>query len=167
MFRDFRFALVAVCLLSLTTLAATPHAAAASTAWKAASYRTERFMLRVINHDRRVSGLAPLRFDSQLEHAAVAHSLDMAVHGYFSHTAPDGASPYDRMGSVGVRYHVAGENLGYDEGGQARSMLRSIEVAMLKSPEHRANLLRVSFQRVGIGIALAGSQVYVTEDFAG
>jgi uncharacterized protein YkwD len=38
---------------------------------------------------------------------------------------------------------------------------------MLHSPEHRANLLRSTFTQVGIGIAVSGSSIYVTEDFTG
>jgi uncharacterized protein YkwD len=46
-------------------------------------------------------------------------------------------------------------------------MVQRIEAAMLRSPEHRANLLRRSFLRVGIGIALYDGELYLTEDFAG
>jgi uncharacterized protein YkwD len=44
-------------------------------------------------------------------------------------------------------------------------MLRAIEAAMLRSPEHRANLLRAAFTTVGIGVVVDGPSLYVTEDF--
>lgn len=124
-------------------------------------------MLRIVNHDRHADGLGALDFDSALTRVALAHSLDMATHNYFAHNTPSGASPFDRMASDGIQYHVAGENLGWDNVGSRTQMLHAIEVAMLQSPEHRANLLRSSFTHVGVGIAIVGKQLYVTEDFTG
>jgi uncharacterized protein YkwD len=123
--------------------------------------------LQLINQDRHAAGLAPLAADSQLEAVALGHSLDMASRGYFSHFTPEGASPYDRLHHAGIRYLVAGENIGMISGGNRHLMVQRIEAAMLRSPEHRANLLRHSFLRVGIGIALSHGELYLTEDFAG
>jgi uncharacterized protein YkwD len=125
----------------------------------------ESQMLALINQDRRAAGAGPLRAGPGLERVALAHSLDMADHGYFSHFTPQGASPYDRMALAGIHYRSAGENIGMDDGTAALVMLQQIDVAMLHSPEHRANLLRTAFTRVGIGIAILGGRLYVTEDF--
>jgi uncharacterized protein YkwD len=69
-----------------------------------------------------------------------------------------------------VRGPVAGENLAWGSGpyGQAQEIVQE----WLASPEHRANLLRPGFSRIGIGIVRgtflgnAGATV-VTADFAG
>jgi uncharacterized protein YkwD len=124
-------------------------------------------VLQLINHDRASAGLGPVSLNARLSAVALGHSIDMANRNYLSHDAPGGISPYDRMGRAGVTYHIAGENIGYDTGTSHWAMLRAIDVAMLNSPEHRANLLRRSFLRVGIGIAVIGDSLYVTEDFTG
>jgi uncharacterized protein YkwD len=124
-------------------------------------------VLRIINRDRKADGLLPLHLDPALGRAAMSHSLDMAEHGYFAHVAPDGSSPFQRIVAAGERYNVAGENLGMQRGTQRRAMFAAIEVAMLNSPEHRANLLRTTFNRVGIGVVTIGQTLFLTEDFAG
>lgn len=124
-------------------------------------------LLSIINHDRSDHGLQPLRLGGRLDRAALGHSLDMARHGYFSHTGLDGSSPFQRLARAGVAYNLAGENLGYDSGAGKLSMLRAIDRAMLRSPDHRANLLQPAYRRVGIGIAVQGNTMYVTEDFTG
>jgi uncharacterized protein YkwD len=120
-----------------------------------------------VNHDRAAHGLAPLRLNRLLTQVARLHSKDMATHDYFSHQGEDGSTPFSRLNRAGARYRFAGENLGTDTGTNQTLMLQAIETAMLQSPEHRANLLRSSFTRVGIGIVSTGDTIYVTEDFAG
>jgi uncharacterized protein YkwD len=71
------------------------------------------------------------------------------------------------MDRAGIRFYEAGENLGYASGADLQKMLSMIDTAMMRSPEHRDNLLRTTFRRVGIGIVLTGDKVYVTEDFTG
>lgn len=143
-----------------------PHGALAAPA-HASTVSLRAQVLRLINRDRRAAHLAPLHNAGKLDRAALRHSLDMARHNYLSHSTPSGLSPYARMARLGIRYNCAGENIGYDVGSAQGSMVEAIEVAMMHSPEHRANLLRASFTRVGIGIALTGNKLYVTEDFAG
>ena len=96
---------------------------------------------------------------------ALADSLDMADHGYPSHITPHSASPYDRIARAGIRYRSPGANIGVDSGVSRVQMLRRIVVAMLNSPEHRAKLLCLTFTRVGIGIAVVGTEIFITEDF--
>ena len=65
---------------------------------------------------------------------------------------------------------LAGENLAWGTG--FRGSAKGIVAAWLNSPEHRANLLRPSFTRVGIGDLVGSFQGYgganvVTADFAG
>lgn len=123
-------------------------------------------LLSLINRDRRAAHLPALHGKRILAAVALAHSLDMARGGYLSHWTPAGASPYDRLSRAGIGYLSAGENLGYDADPSLANGLQAIEAAMLRSPEHRANLLRARFTHVGIGIALAGDRIFVTEDFA-
>jgi uncharacterized protein YkwD len=122
-------------------------------------------LLREVNRVRVAHGLPALRADNHLQRAAVAHTRDMLESDTFEH-GPFGS----RMVQYNVSFSIAGENLAWGTGslGSARSIVK----AWLHSPEHRANLLRSSFTRVGIG-DLAGSfqghadAHVVTADFAG
>jgi uncharacterized protein YkwD len=74
------------------------------------------------------------------------------------------------MQQFAVRSRIAGENLAWGSGN--RGSARAIVDAWLASPEHRANLLRRSFTRVGVGDRVGVFQGYadahvVTADFAG
>lgn len=127
--------------------------------------RAEARLLRDLNRVRTAHGLAPLRFDPHLQRAARAHSRDMLVTQIFQHGA-FGA----RMVQFDVRGTLTGENLAWGNGslGTANAIVR----AWLASPEHRANLLRPGFTRIGIGDLVGpffgynGAHV-VTADFAG
>jgi uncharacterized protein YkwD len=159
--------LVAGLLLSLSGLATCVLPAHANTVDHPASARLVIEMLSIINRDRSEYHIAPLHLRPQLTSVALSHSMDMAVHHYFSHVTPSGVDPYGRMRADRISYRVAGENLGYDFGRNDGHMLHAIDIAMLHSPEHRANLLRPTFSSVGIGIVVAGPYLFVTEDFTG
>jgi uncharacterized protein YkwD len=145
-------------LLILILFTSTTTAAAGLT-------RAEARLLRDLNRVRAAHGLAPLRFDPRLQRAARAHSRDMIVSQIFQHGA-FGA----RMIRFDVRGSVTGENLAWGNGsfGSASAIVR----AWLLSPEHRANLLRPGFTRIGIGDLVGPFLGYdvahvVTADFAG
>lgn len=125
----------------------------------------ERQLLQQMNLVRVDHGLRPLRFDVHLEQAARSHSRSMLTTGVFAHGAFA-----ERMLQFEVTGSLAGENLAWGTGelGSARGIVS----AWLASPEHRANLLRPMFTRVGIGIDVgsflghSGASV-ITADFAG
>jgi uncharacterized protein YkwD len=121
-------------------------------------------LLRAINAARRAYGLAPLRIDRMLTDAARSHTLDMIRRDYFAHG--DFAQRLTRFGAVGP---TIGENLAWDAGPATPGFLVD---AWLASPDHRANLLRPGFRRIGIGLARASflghaATTVVTTDFAG
>jgi uncharacterized protein YkwD len=125
----------------------------------------EAALLKVMNKTRRAHGLRPLRLDPKLLRAARWQSTDMATKGYFAHGAFR-----DRMLSFGVRGPKVGENLAWGTGSLGTAPV--VVQQWLRSPEHRVNLLRPGYRRVGIGAAvgsysgLAGVQM-ITADFAG
>jgi uncharacterized protein YkwD len=131
----------------------------------AAPTRGERTLLDAINSVRVANGLAGLRIDPRLERAARSHSRDMLRRGYFSHGAFT-----RRMVAFGVRGPSVGENLAWGAGAQARAS--TIVATWLASPEHRSNLLRRGFRRIGIG-RIRGTfgghpgAAVITADFAG
>ena len=127
--------------------------------------RNETTLLKEMNRVRAQHGLGRLRADTRLERAARAHSREMIAGNVFQHGA-FGA----RMARFAVQGTLAGENLAWGIG--YRSSARAIVAAWLRSPEHRANLLRPSFTRVGVGTLVGAFLGYqgatvVTTDFAG
>ena len=120
----------------------------------------EQRMLVMVNEERAKEGLQPLKPDTAMRRIARAHSLDMLRRGYFSHYTPEGKSLADRARAAHIGYLMAGENL---------ALAPTLEMAhrgLMKSPGHRANILRPQFGRVGIGVLDAGRYgVMVTQDF--
>ena len=139
---------------------AVPAAGAASDA-----AHSEQALLAAMNGARTSRGLGALRTDARLRIAARAHSAEMLRYGFFGHGAFG-----RRLSSFGVRGQFLGENLAWGRGIYRRAEV--IVAEWLSSPEHRANLLRPGFRRVGIG-ALSGrfagqrKVLMVTADFAG
>ena len=127
--------------------------------------RAETRLLKDLNRVRAAHGLAPLRYDPHLQRAARAHSRDMLLSQLFQHGAFG-----ERMVRFDVRGTLTGENLAWGNGPFASAS--AIVRAWLASPEHRANLLRPRFTRIGIGdlvgpfLGYDGAHV-VTADFAG
>lgn len=118
-----------------------------------------------MNRVRAQFGLHTLRLDSHLQRAAVSHSHEMIAADVFAHGAFA-----RRMVRFNVTGRIAGENLAWGTGND--STARAIVAAWLASPEHRANLLRPSFRRIGVGDLTGPFQGYsgarvVTADFAG
>lgn len=105
------------------------------------------------NEERLEAGCAPLNVSLQLVTAAQGHSEDMASNDFFSHTGSDGSLPWDRMEAAGYEWREAGENIaaGY-------STPESVVAGWMASDGHRANILRCSYQDIGVGY------VYLEDD---
>lgn len=110
----------------------------------------EAKMLELVNEERVKRGLSPLQADPQLVPVARAHSKDMFARGYFSHYTLEGKDPFDRMKTSGIRFMAAGENLALGQ------TLKICHEGLMNSPGHRANILRPTFGRLGIGILDGG-----------
>jgi uncharacterized protein YkwD len=131
----------------------------------AGSTSHESAVLQEMNRVRAEHGLSALHYDGHLHEAAVAHSREMIATNVFEH----GAFSY-RLAQFDITSRIAGENLAWGTG--SRGTARAIVAAWLASPEHRANLLRTSFNRVGVGDLTGRFQGHtgahvVTADFAG
>ena len=125
----------------------------------------ESSLLRAVNATRSAHGLRPLSLDPTLARAARAHSLEMLRAGSFAHGDFRG-----RMMAFHAKGSFLGENLAWGSGSYATAS--TVVREWLASPAHRANLLRPSYTRIGIG-ATQGSflgndgSTVVTADFAG
>lgn len=100
------------------------------------------------NNDRATNGVGTLVEEPLLTQAAQKKAADMAEKGYFSHVTPDGKTPWYWLDLVGYNYTYAGENLAVNF-----TDSKDVEDAWMKSPTHRANIVKSEFTRIGIGTA--------------
>ncbi|ESQ82640.1 hypothetical protein AEAC466_15990 [Asticcacaulis sp. AC466] len=112
------------------------------------SNRSTERVLYLINAERAKHGCQPLHVETRLMAAANRESQDMVDRHFFSHTAPDGATPGERVRATGYVYQMVGENIEvntYDPQG--------VVEAWMKSPGHRENILMCAFRETGIAVA--------------
>lgn len=105
----------------------------------------EDYMLSLVNKQREKAGIGVLVMDEKLKEVARNHCRDMFAKGYFSHYTREGLSAFDRMEKAGILYREAGENL---------ALSPNADLAMqglMESPGHKANILALTFGKVGIG----------------
>jgi uncharacterized protein YkwD len=107
----------------------------------------EAAVLALVNEARVDAGCGAVTADPALAAVARAHSADMRDRDYFSHTSPEGLSPFDRAEQAGVDYSRA-ENIAYGQADAAAVMK-----AWLESPGHRANILDCELTKLGVGVA--------------
>ncbi len=114
-----------------------------------------------INAEREVLGRDALQVDPGLSRLALEHALEMAEHGYFSHVALDGTSPFARFDDAHVRFTYAGEDLEFDRN------VTSAEEALWRSPAHRRTALLPDFTRMGVAAVRTAQGEFFVEDFSG
>ncbi|MBU2702116.1 putative protein YkwD [Sporomusaceae bacterium BoRhaA] len=119
----------------------------------------EQKAVNLMNADRSAQGLANLKVDSRLTSLAEKYAQDMVNRNFFSHTNPEGQSPFDRMKQAGISYSAAGENIAVNQN------VAAAETAFMNSAGHRANILNTAYTNVGIGVAYKNGQVYVVQEF--
>lgn len=104
-------------------------------------------ILELVNQTRVRHKLRPLLTDKRLTAAARVRATAMARRGYFSHTSPEGRTPWDDIKESGFAYSEAAENL-------AQNWRSSQEVhdRWMKSAPHRANILNPRLTYTGIGV---------------
>jgi uncharacterized protein YkwD len=125
------------------------------------------------NQIRGKNGLPLLQGNSRLRRAAEGHSAEMVSERFFQHTSPSGADMVDRILDAGYvradRGWLLGENLEWGTGSLATP--RGAVDAWMRSPGHRANVLKRGFRHLGVGISLGtptggpGKGVTITVDF--
>jgi len=112
-------------------------------------------MLQLMNQKREGRSVHDLGLSTKLSRYARSHSRHMAERGYIYHTG----SLSSRLRTV--RWTIAGENVG--AGGDVTSLFR----AFMDSAPHRRNILRGTFDHVGIGMVRRGDYLWVTLVFYG
>jgi uncharacterized protein YkwD len=125
-----------------------------------------RYVLDLVNADRRATGLPPVERDAVAERAAQEHADDMARLGFTAHWGSDGSVPEERYTLAGG-VHFVQENAACFFDAEQRpldrqprfeaSPLEQIEAAFIgEAPPHdghRKNILKSTHTGLGIGLA--------------
>ncbi|GAA2226028.1 CAP domain-containing protein [Streptomyces amakusaensis] len=119
----------------------------------------EAEVLALVNEERAKVGCSPVGFDSSLARLAGDFSSDMAARGFFSHTDPDGDTPWDRAERAGVT-NLGGENIAR---GQADA--GAVMNSWMNSEGHRANILNCDYKTLGVGVHLGDGGPWWTQNF--
>jgi uncharacterized protein YkwD len=119
----------------------------------------EAQVLRLVNDARTQAGCHPLDADPALAGLAGDYSVQMAREGFFSHTDPDGLSPWDRARAAGIT-DLGGENIA-----RGQQDAQAVMDAWMHSPGHRANILNCDFTELGVGVHFGPGGPWWTQDF--
>lgn len=105
-------------------------------------------IVALTNTERARAQAGMLVEDPLLTAAAQSKAADMAARAYFSHIGPDGKEPWAWILQAGYDYQYAGENLA------VRFVDSSdVMVAWMRSPTHKANIIKGAYTEVGVGVA--------------
>lgn len=116
-------------------------------------------VLALVNQERSKVGCSPVTASDSLAALAQDFSEDMAARGFFGHTDPDGATPWDRAAKAGIQ-GLGGENIAR---GQADA--QAVMDAWMNSDGHRANILNCDYKTLGIGVHFGSGGPWWTQDF--
>ncbi|WP_020138738.1 CAP domain-containing protein [Streptomyces sp. 351MFTsu5.1] len=116
-------------------------------------------VLQLVNVERAKVGCSPVSANSALAGLAEDFSKAMAAQGFFDHTDPSGASPWDRASLAGIT-NLGGENIARGQSDPAGVM-----EAWMNSPGHRANILNCDFKTLGVGVQFGAGGPWWTQDF--
>lgn len=95
---------------AIAELAAAEKANAGAGRWASGPMKA---FATILNKERCIMGMIPLRLEEKLSDATRGHSEDMAKLGFFAHESPvEGKkSPWDRAGKAGFEGNGCGENI--------------------------------------------------------
>ncbi|MEU9577131.1 CAP domain-containing protein [Streptomyces chilikensis] len=116
-------------------------------------------VLQLVNQERSAAGCSPVKADGELVELADDFSRAMAEQGFFDHTDPSGATPWDRAEAAGVS-NLGGENIARGQADAAAVM-----EAWMNSDGHRANILNCDFKSLGVGVHFASGGPWWTQAF--
>jgi hypothetical protein len=119
----------------------------------------EKRIFDELNHERASHELPVLQWDEHAAGAARAHARMLAESGKLSHQFPTEATLPERLGATGARFTVSAENVAQTE------FVEDVHPALMTSSGHRANILSVSYNAVGIGVVEKQGKIYVAQDF--
>lgn len=118
-------------------------------------------VFNLVNQERAKVGAMPLVLSDAINKCAQFRSQDMATRNYFSHTDPDGHDPFYWLKQYGISYTTAGENIA-----MGQTSAESVMSSWMNSSGHKANILKTSYGKIGIGVAKnSAGRLYWTQLF--
>ncbi|MEV2216562.1 CAP domain-containing protein [Streptomyces sp. NPDC050997] len=116
-------------------------------------------VLKLVNQERAKVGCSALSANSALSELAEDFSDAMAKEGFFDHTDPSGATPWDRAAKAGIT-DLGGENIA-----RGQTDAAAVMKAWMNSPGHKANILNCDYKTLGVGVHLGSGGPWWTQDF--
>jgi uncharacterized protein YkwD len=113
-----------------------------------------------------------LTIDPELTRVAEERARDMAVKNYLAHTGPDGETSASLLMAEDAKWQgLLGENLAAqhyrkESGVDVDAFAQRFLDEWIKSAPHRDNLAYPAYDRTGVGAAVNGDTVFVTQLFA-
>ena len=131
------------------------------------SGKIEWEIFRIVNQQRIIHGLTPLRLHRKLTKVARMHSGNMVAQGFFSHTDKQGRTPFDRLDQYlpELGWRAAAENIAFNYGNTAEEAASNLMVSWMNSPGHRVNILSSNFTDIGIGVVQSDRYICATQLF--
>lgn len=132
--------------------------------------RIRKQALRLVNRDRELNGLSPLREDSLLSQTAQLHAEDMMKRDFYAHVTPEGKTPTDRFQEMGGKEGV-GENIIQQQeryGVQLTyALVERHHKSWMYSSGHRENILNPDYTHFGYGVTISPitGKVYAVQNF--
>jgi uncharacterized protein YkwD len=102
-----------------------------------------------VNAARRQHGLGAVALSPVLGRAAAGHACDMIQRGFFSHQGSNSSSARARAQRAGYRSCLTAENIAWGQPTPG-----AVFDAWMRSPGHRANILRPGLRDVGLAQAV-------------
>ena len=109
-------------------------------------------VLDIVNKEREKVGASPLKMDESLLNSAMERAAEVSV--YFDHTRPNSLSCYS------INSKMSGENIA-----AGTSNPETVMSIWMNSSGHKANILRTSFNSIGIGLIQVGGVTYWVQCF--
>jgi uncharacterized protein YkwD len=124
------------------------------------NYEWEAQVADLLNQERAKNGLPAWRVNSILTNTARAHSVDMVVNKFMSHTGSDGRTPKQRIAQAGFIGGWWGEIIA---GGNPTIAVNW----WMNEPGHRAQIINTHYTDFGVGYAYCPGQGWFTVDQGG
>jgi uncharacterized protein YkwD len=124
----------------------------------------ENAVAAYINDYRVANGLNAIAYEPTLTYIAKYRSQDLIDRNYWSHYTPEGTTVFNLFKENGISYKIGGENLGQAtpaDIGTPEAFMNAWE----NSPTHNANMLRVGYNYIGVGMVENGDRIVVATVF--
>jgi len=165
--------LAAILLLGLTAgvvVTSTPAGAAVPTRTEFEK-KIDWAILRLINAQRALNGLRPLRMAPELRLSARRHNVQMAKYDEMSHQLPGEPDFAKRITNAGYNWSWAGENIAWNSDISLPGVKLLQRLMYHEKPPndaHRLNILNTHYRNVGVDVYVdrVHEKIWLTTDFA-